>query len=196
VDGEIRVAILFRLVDREVLERDGMLIERVLAVGVLLVVMDLLDVVVCLFLMELFTFRDPVEDGLRTTGVPTDRRVLIDPRKRLEEVRDWEIVDRFGVLRLDVIDRLGVELRVDILGMLLRVDVLGVTDRLGVRETAEREGAREAAALRLLLLEFLLCRELLAAKTGSPNKATKQIMEKTIKDRLSLPFFCLLFSFF
>ena len=209
MDGEIRVTILFRLVVCEVFERDGMLIERVLAVGVLLVVMDLLDVVVCLFLMELFTFRDPVEDGLRTTGVPTDRGVLIDPRKKLEEVRDWEIVDRFGVLRLelrvdtlglelrlDVIDRLGVELRVDILGMLLRVDVLGATDRLGVRETAEREGAREAAALRLLLLEFLLCRELLAAKTGSPNKATKQIMEKTIKGRLSLPFFCLLFSFF
>ena len=56
VDGEIRVTILFRLVVCEVFERDGMLIERVLAVGVLLVVMDLLDVVVCLFLMELFTF--------------------------------------------------------------------------------------------------------------------------------------------
>jgi len=188
VDGEIRVEILFRLVDRDVLDRVGILIERVLADDVPF----LDDVVVCLFLMELLTFRDVVEDGLRTTDVPTDRRVLTDPRERLEEVRDREIVVRLGVLRLDVIDRFGVELRVDALGALLRVDVLGATDRLGLRVAALRDVEREAAALRLLLLELLLCRELLAAKTGPTNNAIKQTMEKTRKEGDSFPVFCFL----
>ena len=188
VDGEIRVEILFRLVDRDVLDRVGILIERVLADDVPF----LDDVVVCLFLMELLTFRDVVEDGLRTTDVPTDRRVLTDPRERLEEVRDREIVVRLGVLRLDVIDRFGVELRVDALGALLRVDVLGATDRLGLRVAALRDVEREAAALRLLLLELLLCRELLAAKTGPTNNAIKQTMEKTRKEGVSFPVFCFL----
>lgn len=185
----IRVEILFRLEDREVFDRVGILIERVLADDVLF----LDDVVVCLFLMETLTFRDPVEDGLRTMGVPTDRRVLVEPRERLEEVRGWETVVRLGVLRLvlrfeilglelrlDVIDRLGVEFRVDILG----IDVLGATVRLGLRVTALRDGELGVAVLRLLLLERLLFRELLAAKAGSINKKTKQMMKKTREDGL------------
>ncbi|MBN2312860.1 MAG: hypothetical protein JXM79_02955 [Sedimentisphaerales bacterium] len=108
----------------------------------------------------------------------------------------WETVVRLGVLRpelrteifglvlrLEMIDRLGVE---------LRVGVLGATDWLGLRVTVLRDDEREAAALRLLLLELLLCRELLAAKTGPINNATKQIMGKTRKDERSIPFFCFL----
>jgi hypothetical protein len=143
--------------------------------------------------------------------VPTDRRLLTDPRERLEDVRDLEAVVRLGVLRLELrteilglelrlevidLDRLVEALRVDRLEVLLRLDDLGATDRLGLRVTVLRDVEREAAALRLRLLELLLFRELLAAITGPTNKKSKQMMEKTRKIGFSFPFFCLLFSVF
>ncbi len=185
MDGEIRVEILLRLVDLDVLDRVGILIERELVVGVLLVPMDLFDgLVVCLLLAEMLALRDVVEDGLRTMGVPTDLRVLIAPRERLEEVRGRETVVRLGVLLLDVIDleRLGVELRVDVLGALLRLGALGATERLGARVTALRDDELGGVALRLLL-ELLLFRELLDARAGSTantnNKRTRVKNRKT-----------------
>jgi hypothetical protein len=207
VDGEIRVVILLRLDDRDVFDRVGILIDRVLADDVLF----LDGVVVRLFLVETLTFGDRVEDGLRMMDVPTGRRVLTAPRERLEEVRDREFVVRLGVLRLELrtemfglelrlevidLDRLGEERRVDRLEVLLRLDVLDEMERLGLRVTALRDDEREAAALRLLLLELLLFRELLAAITGPTNKKSKQMMEKTRKIGFSFPFFCLLFSVF
>lgn len=68
MDGGIRVEIVSRLVDRNVLEGVGIRIERVLADEVVL-----RDDIVCPFLAETLTLRDLVEDGLRTTGVPKDR---------------------------------------------------------------------------------------------------------------------------
>ena len=193
VDGEIRVEILLRLVDRDVFDRVGILIERVLAD----VVLFLDDVVVCLFLVETLTFRDPVEDGLRTTGVPTDRRVLTDPRERLEDVRDLEAVVRLGVLRVELRTEIfGLELRLDVIDLdrlvevlrvgsleeLLRVDVLGATDRVGLRVTALRDDELGGVALRLLLLELLLFRELLDARAGSTaNTKNKRIRVKNRK---------------
>ena len=82
-------------------------------------------------------------------------------------------------LRLELIEleRLGEELREEILGALLRLGALDAVDRLGVLRLAplerellmleEREAELEAGALRLLLLELLLFRELLEAQTGS-----------------------------
>lgn len=241
--GEIRVAILFRLDDREVFDRvvvlwlvpprRGIVIGFVRFVVVLFEVTDLLDddVVGWLFLVELLMLRDVLEDGLRTMGVLTERRVLVDPREELVEVGGREIVDRLGVLRLELrveilglelrvetlglelrvetlglelrvetlglelrldvidLDRLGVELRVGVLGALLRLGALGATDRLGARVGVLGDVEREGVALRVLLLELLLLRELLDATTGPTNKKNKQKMEMTRKDVLFLAIF-------
>ena len=92
-------------------------------------------------------------------------------------------------LRLELIEleRLGEELRDEILGALLRLGALDAVERLGVLRLAplerellmleERDGELEAGALRLLLLELLLLRELLDAQTGSKESA-KMKMQK------------------
>ena len=175
-----------------------MLTDRELVVGVLLGLIGVLGrVIVCLFRVELLTLRDPAVDGLRITGVLTDRRLLEEPLK-LEDVRGLEIV-RLGVLRLELrldeidLERLGEELRVDVLEDDLRVelrlglDALDVLDRfevLGLDELGRavleaRDCDLEAAALRLLLLllELPLFRELLDAQTGSVTNA-KMSMHK------------------
>lgn len=76
----------------------------------------------------------------------------------------------------------GIELR-------LGLDTLGVMDRLGLGAAEEERLVRglEAVAVRLLLLELPLFRELLAAQTGSTENAKiKRQNPKIIKNVVSL----------
>lgn len=132
-------------------------------------------IVVCLFRVELLTLRDPVVDGLRITGVLTDRRLLEEPLK-LEDVRGLEIV-RLGVLRLEL--RLGL----DALDVLDRFEVLDL-DEFGRAVLEARDCDLEDAALRLLLLllELLLFRELLDAQTGSAINANIRMQKAKMKE--------------
>ena len=164
------MGLLFWFVDIEVLGRVGILIGCELVDGGLIE-----RVVVCLLKNVPREFGDPARDGLRTTGVLTDRLVLVEPRKRFD-VGERETVVRLGVLGLDgidleklgtVLETLGEGLRIDDLGgatgvaLRLGLETLGVVDRMGLG----------AAAVRLPLVEFPLFRELLAAQTGSTESA-------------------------
>lgn len=145
-------------------------------------------------------FRDGL---LRTIIFPIDRPVFVELLELPEYVLGGEIVrlgvllpgcglvvDRLLILRLEIfglevieLERLGEVFRVEILGALLRLGALDMLGRLIVLRFApiigleERDGDLGAGALRLLLLELLLFRELLAAHTGS-TESVKIKMEK------------------
>ena len=113
---ELRVEVVLDVRDLVVLDRVGMLTVRVFDVAGDVRTgepMDRLErVVVCRLVVVFPRLRELAVDGLRTIVVPTDRRLLTEPLvERPEDVFGREIVGRLIVLRVGLLDTLGV--RVD-----------------------------------------------------------------------------------